>query len=81
MNCCPQQQSRYSYAWKNKEAYLIYAAIPNSQNLYSTIIEKLQEYTNLKEEVKRIQKLNMACTVPLVISTTGIKPNILHDSL
>ena len=35
-------------------AYSIDVAIPNRHNGYSTITEKLQEYTDLKEELTRI---------------------------
>lgn len=34
-----------------KEAYLIYVAVPSSHQLHSAIIEKLQKYTDLKEEI------------------------------
>jgi hypothetical protein len=34
-----------------KEAYLIHVPIPNIHNLHSTIAEKPQKYTDLKEEL------------------------------
>ena len=37
-----------------KEAHLIDAAIPSGHKLYSTVIEKLHKYTDLKEELIRI---------------------------
>ena len=37
-----------------KEAYSIDVAIPNSHNLHSTITEKLQKYTDLKEDLIEI---------------------------
>jgi hypothetical protein len=43
-----------------KEAYLIVVAIPNSHSLHSTITEKLQKYTDLKEELIRIWQLTTA---------------------
>jgi hypothetical protein len=52
-----------------KPAYLIHVAIPNSYNIYSTITEKLQTYTDIKEELTRIWELNAVYTVPLVLST------------
>ena len=64
-----------------REAHLIYAAIHNSHNLHSTITERLQKYTDLKEELVRIWQLKKACIIPLVLSTTGISPNKLHDCL
>jgi len=37
-----------------KEAFLIDTAIPNSHNIHSTITEKLQKYTGVKEDyIKR----------------------------
>jgi hypothetical protein len=34
-----------------KEAHSVDAAIPNGRNLHSTITERLQKYTDLKEEM------------------------------
>ena len=53
-----------------KEAHSVDAAIPNSHNLHSTIIERLQQYTDWKGELTRIQQLKTA-QVPLVLSTEG----------
>jgi hypothetical protein len=64
-----------------REAYLTDAAIPSSHNLHSTITENLQKYTDLKEGLVRIWKLKTACIIPLVLSTTGIVPKKLHESL
>jgi hypothetical protein len=46
-----------------KETYLINVAISNSHNLYSTIKEKLQKYTDLKEELIRISQRNLYSTI------------------
>jgi hypothetical protein len=72
----------------SKEAHSVDVAIPNS---HSSITEKLQKYTDLKEELITIWQLNAACIIPLVLSITGIIPinaihngiipNKLHDSL
>jgi hypothetical protein len=62
-------------------AYLVDVAIPNSHNLHSTITEKLQNYTDLTERLVRIWQLKTAYIMPLVLSTTGIIPNKLHESL
>jgi hypothetical protein len=61
-----------------REAYLIDVATPNSHNLHSTITEKLQKYTDFKDELIRIWQLKMAYIIPLVPSTTGIILNKLH---
>ena len=39
---------------KLKAACLIDVAVPSSRNLHSTITEKLQKYTDLKEELIRM---------------------------
>jgi len=51
-------------------------AIPNRHDGYNTITEKLQEYTDLKEELTRIWQPNAVCTVSLVLATSGIIPQI-----
>jgi hypothetical protein len=64
-----------------KGAYLMDVAIPNSHNPYSTYIEKLQKYTELKEELIRIWQHNAHHVVSLVLSTTSIVPkNYTTDS-
>jgi hypothetical protein len=64
-----------------KDVYLIAVAIPHSHNLHSTIIKKLQKYTDLEEELTTIWQLKAAYTIPLVLSTPGIISNKLHISL
>jgi hypothetical protein len=59
-----------------KETYLIAGAIPDSHNLHNTITERLHKYT---EELIRIWQLETVYLTPLVLSTTGIIPNKLHD--
>jgi len=34
-----------------REAYLIDVAVPNSHNLHNNITEKLQKYTDLKDDI------------------------------
>ena len=63
-----------------KEAYLADVAIPNANKPRSTITERFQKYTDLKEELIRIRQLNAVHIVPLVLSITGIIPNKLHES-
>ena len=58
-----------------KQAHSVDAAIRNSHNLYSTLTERLQQYTDWKEQLTRIQQLKTAHTVPLVLSTDGIISN------
>ena len=61
-----------------KEAYLIDGATPDSHNLYNTITERLQKYT---EELIRMWQLKTFYTTPIVLPSTGIIPNKLHDLL
>jgi hypothetical protein len=60
---------------------IIIIANPNSQNLHSTITEKLQKHKNLKEEPVRIGKLKTAYIIPLVLSTADIISHKLHNRL
>jgi hypothetical protein len=53
-----------------KAAHSVDVAIANSHRLHSTITEKLQKYTDFKEEPRRTRQLQTACIVPLVLSTT-----------
>lgn len=64
-----------------KIGYLIDVAIPNSHNLQATIAEKLTKYVELKDEITRLWHLQNVTIVPLVLSTTGVIPKQLHQSL
>jgi hypothetical protein len=64
-----------------KEEYLINVPIPNSHNLHSTITEKLQKYTGLKEGYIRRWRQKTAYIIPLLLPTKGIITNKLHKSL
>jgi len=55
--------------------------IPNSHKLHSTITERLQKYTDLKEQLVRIGQMNTAYILPLVLFTVGIVPDKLDESL
>jgi hypothetical protein len=65
----------------NKAAYSVDAAIRSGHNLHSTMTEKLQKCTDLKEELIRIRLLKTSRITSLVLSTEGIIPNKLHESL
>ena len=64
-----------------KEEYLLYAAIPNSHNLHSTFTDKLQKYTDLIEELTSHLQLQTTYIIPLGLSTSGMIPDELHESL
>ena len=55
-----------------KEAYLIDAAIPNSHRFHNANTEKLQMYTDLKEDFTRIWKMTAAYILSLVLSKREI---------
>jgi hypothetical protein len=63
-----------------QEAYVMDVRITNRRNLCSTINKTFQMYTNLKEELTKIWKLNADCTI-ILLSIQGIIQNNLHDSL
>lgn len=65
----------------NKTTYLIDIAVPNTHNIQKTIAEKINKYSELKDEVTRIWKQDKVYVVPIVLSTTGIIPNHLHHSI
>jgi hypothetical protein len=64
-----------------KEAYVTDVTIPNSHNRHSTITEKRQKCTDLKEELIRMWQLKTACIILLVLSTKGIIPIKLSESV
>ncbi|XP_075975709.1 uncharacterized protein LOC142976307 [Anticarsia gemmatalis] len=64
-----------------RTGYLIDIAIPNTHNLQNTIAEKLSKYTELKDEITRLWNLQKVTIVPIVISTTGVIPKQLHQSI
>ncbi|XP_064292512.1 uncharacterized protein LOC135310067 [Plodia interpunctella] len=65
----------------NKTTYLIDIAVPNTHNLTKTITEKIHKYTDLKDEIYRIWNQDKVFIVPIVLSTTGVIPKHLHNSL
>lgn len=65
----------------NNTGFLIDIAVPNTHNLQTTIAEKLSKYTELKDEITRLWRLHKVIIVPIVISSTGVIPKQLHQSL
>ena len=65
----------------NKIVYLIDVAVPNTHNIQKTIVEKINKYADLKEEITRIWKQDKVYVVPIVISTTGVIPKTIHHYL
>jgi len=66
-----------------REACIINVAIPNIHNLHGTVVEKLQKYTDLKEELLRVKATENGVynTISAVLPTTGIIPNKVHENL
>jgi hypothetical protein len=43
--------------------------------------ERLQKYTDFKEQLIRILRLKTAYAIPLILSTLGVIPKKVHGSL
>ena len=66
---------------KKKNSFLIYIAVPNTHNLSKTITDKQNKYQGLTNEICAMWKQNAAQVIPIVISSTGVIPNSLSQSL
>jgi TPP-dependent indolepyruvate ferredoxin oxidoreductase alpha subunit len=66
---------------KTKNTILIDIAIPNTHNLAKTVTEKQKKYQELANEIRAMWKQGAVQAVPIVISTTGIIPKSLSQSL
>jgi hypothetical protein len=66
---------------KTKNTFLIDIAIPNSHNLAKTIINKQNKYQELVHEICAMWKQNAAQVIPIVISSMGVIPKSLTQSL
>jgi hypothetical protein len=60
----------------NKYAYLIHTAIPGTTNL-----EKINKYTELGDEIRRIWNQKEVKILSILVSATGIVPKNLFNSL
>lgn len=65
----------------NSTAYIIDIAIPNTHNIQSTLTEKLSKYQDLAIEIKTQWRAQTIHIVPIVLSSTGIIPKTLKNSL
>lgn len=63
-----------------KTVYIIDIAVPNVNNLMSTVQHKRSKYTELANEIGRQWKMKTKI-LPIVISTTGIIPQATVDSV
>ena len=66
---------------KTKNTFLIDIAVPNTHNLAKTITDKQNKYQELANEICAMWKQNTAQVIPIVISSTGVIPKSLSQSL
>ena len=66
---------------KTKNAFLIDTVVPNTHNLAKTITDKQNKYLELGNEICAMWKQKSAQVIPIVISSTGITPKSLSQSL
>jgi hypothetical protein len=64
-----------------KNTFLIDIAVPNIHNLAKVISEKQEKHRELANEVSVMRKQNTVQVIPIVISSTGVIPKSLSQSL
>ena len=60
---------------------MIDIAVPNTHNLAKTITDKQNKYQELSNEICAMWKQNTAQLIPIAISSTGVIPKSLSQSL
>jgi len=66
---------------KTKNTFLIDIAVPNTHNLAKTITDKQNNYQELGNELCAMWNQKAAEMIPIVISSTGVIPKSLSESL
>jgi hypothetical protein len=66
---------------KTKTIFLIDIAILNTHNLVKTITDKQNRYQELANEICVMWKQNAVQVIPIVISSTGVIPKSLSQTL
>jgi len=66
---------------KTKNTLLIDIAVPYAHNLAKTITDKQNKYQELVNKICAMWKQNAAQVIPIVISSTGVIPKSLSQSL
>jgi hypothetical protein len=66
---------------KQKQAYLLDIAVPNSHNITQTYNTKINKYLELSVAMRNLWCLEKISILPLVISATGIVPQSLFKNL
>ena len=68
--------------YKNeRKCHLIDIAVPEDKRTDLKEQEKIDNYTELRQEVKKIWNLSQVAVVPVVIGALGVRSKILKDSL
>jgi len=66
---------------KTKNTFMIDIAVPNTHNLAKTINDKQNKYQELANKICAMWKQNTAQVIPIVMSSTGVIPKSLSQSL
>jgi hypothetical protein len=66
---------------KTKNTFLIHIAVPNTHNLAKTITNKQNKYQELANEICPMWKQKTAQVIPIIISSMGVIPKSLSQSL
>ena len=66
---------------KTKDTFLIDIAVPNTHNLTKTITDKQNKDQELANEICAMWKQKAAQVIPIVISSAGVVPKSLSQSL
>jgi hypothetical protein len=66
---------------KTKNTSLIDIAVPNTHHLTKTTVDKQNKYQELAHEICAMWKQNAAQLIPILISSTGVIPKSLSQSL
>jgi len=66
---------------KTKNTFLIEIAVSNTHNLAKTITDKQNKYQELANEICAMWKQKAAQVIPIEISSTGVIPKSLSQSL
>ena len=66
---------------ETKNTFSIDIAVPNTHNLSKTITVKQNKYQELANEICAMWKQNAVQEIPIVISSTGVIPKSLTQSL
>jgi hypothetical protein len=66
---------------KTKNTFLIDVAVPNTHNLTKTIADKQNKYQELANEICAMWRQKAVQVIPIVISSAGVIPKSLSQSL